>query len=86
MLGVWVWEARRAFIPLEQLLFGTPLDVIVAQAVEWSRDAPGPYWGMLEERSRPADVPEDGVSNLAAAMQAARRRPVSALDALRGRR
>jgi hypothetical protein len=87
MLGIWLWEARFVLFPLEQVLVDDrPVAEAAELAMEWSNQPLGPYWALLEERSRPDGVTGDQVAVLAAAMQAARRRPVSALDRLRGRR
>ncbi|MFC1410484.1 hypothetical protein ACEZCY_14590 [Streptacidiphilus sp. N1-12] len=52
MLGVWIWEARFALAPLVQIRAGVPADEAAALAARYSDTGPGPYWALLEERSR----------------------------------
>jgi hypothetical protein len=85
MLGIWLWESRFVLHPLSQLLDDRPVEEIAERTADWSSDMPGPYWSMLEQRSRSGGVTGDQVALLAAAMGAVVPRPVSALDRLRGR-
>lgn len=90
ILGVWVWEARFVLHPLTELRAGVPDEDIAAWVAEFSDVLPGPYWRLLDERSRPGhwepDDPGDLLTCLAGAMQQAVRRPLTARDVLTGRR
>ena len=76
MLGAWLWEGKYVFGPLFQVICD---DVPVGQAAiwcgDWVREAPGPYWRVLDERSRPDGQPlQDQVAAPAEAMGSVRAR------------
>lgn len=67
MLGVWEWEARFVMLPLECVVIdGESPEDVARWCGAWTETAPGPYWRLLEERSRPGRAPvRDQVAELA---------------------
>lgn len=72
MLGIWIWEARFVIHPLEQVAVnGHPAADVARWAGAWTETAPGPYWQLLEQTTRPGGTPvHDHVADLANALAA----------------
>ena len=83
-LGIWIWESSFVLHPLDSAA-DRLLAEVAATVAEWSRDLPGPYWTLLEERSRPEGGAEDLVVVLAEAMRLAVQPTATARPALMGR-